>query len=67
VNRVLTLPFRLRYALALNHNLCRAALAIFVHALLAFEKRRAQANGVVGAYSQASPPWTRTPARRNWR
>jgi hypothetical protein len=45
---VLTLPHRLRYALAYDPPLCRAVLAVFVRALLGFERRRAQAHGVVG-------------------
>jgi hypothetical protein len=45
---VLTLPFRLRYVLAFDHELCRKVLAVFVRALLAFERRRAAARGVVG-------------------
>jgi hypothetical protein len=45
---VLTLPHRLRYALAYDPPLCRAVLAVFVRALLAFERRRARARGVVG-------------------
>ncbi len=38
---VLTLPYRLRYALAWDHRLCRAVLAVFVRAVLGFERRRA--------------------------
>ncbi|MBX3028226.1 transposase [bacterium] len=45
---VLTLPHRLRYALAYDPPLCRAVLAVFVRALLSFERRRARAPGVVG-------------------
>ena len=30
---VLTLPHRLRYALALHHELCRAVLGVFIRAL----------------------------------
>ena len=45
---VLTLPHRLRYALAYDHRLCRAVLAVFVRALLAFERRRWRARGLVG-------------------
>ncbi|MFN8642293.1 MAG: transposase zinc-binding domain-containing protein [Candidatus Binatia bacterium] len=45
---VLTLPYRLRYALAYDPPLCRAVLGVFVRALLAFERRRARARGVVG-------------------
>ncbi|MBX3024958.1 transposase zinc-binding domain-containing protein [bacterium] len=45
---VLTLPHRLRYALAYDPPLCRAVLAVFVRAVLAFERRRARARGVEG-------------------
>jgi Transposase zinc-binding domain/Putative transposase len=45
---VLTLPHRLRYALAYDPPLCRAVLGVFVRALLSFERRRARARGVVG-------------------
>jgi len=38
---VLTLPHRLRYALAWDHRLCRAVLGVFVRALLGVETRRA--------------------------
>jgi hypothetical protein len=44
----LTLPHRLRYALAYDPRLCRAVLGVFVRALLAFERRRARAQGLVG-------------------
>jgi len=43
---VLTLPYRLRYALAWDHRLCRAVLAVCIRALLAFERRRARRRGV---------------------
>jgi len=45
---VLTLPHRLRFKLAYDHQLCRAVLAVFVRALLAFERRRAREQGVQG-------------------
>jgi hypothetical protein len=45
---VLTLPHRLRYALAYDHRLCRAVLAVFVRAVLGFERRRAREQGVAG-------------------
>ena len=38
---VLTLPHRLRYALAYDHRLCRAVLGVFVRAVLSSERRRA--------------------------
>jgi len=43
---VLTLPYRLRYALAWDHRLCRAALAVFLRAVLGFERRRARRRGI---------------------
>ena len=45
---VLTLPYRLRYALAWDHRLCRAVLAAFIRAVLGFERRRAARRGVRG-------------------
>jgi four helix bundle protein len=42
---VLTLPHRLRYALAWDHRLCRAVLAVFIRAVLGFERRRARCGG----------------------
>ena len=43
---VLTLPYRLRYALAWDHRLCRAVLGVFIRAVLGFERRRAARRGV---------------------
>ena len=45
---VLTLPHRLRYALAWDHELCRTVLAVFIRALLTFERRRAERRGIRG-------------------
>jgi hypothetical protein len=50
---VLTLPHRLRYALAWDHRLCRAVLAVFVRAVLGFERRRARLRGMPGGTSGA--------------
>lgn len=50
---VLTLPHRLRYALAWDHRLCRAVLAVFVRALLGFERRRAAHRGIRGGQGGA--------------
>jgi hypothetical protein len=50
---VLTLPHRLRYALAWDHRLCRAVLAVFVRALLGFERRRARRRGIDGGVGGA--------------
>ncbi|MGH7822585.1 MAG: transposase zinc-binding domain-containing protein, partial [Candidatus Binatia bacterium] len=43
---VLTLPHRLRYALAWDHGLCRGVLGVFIRALLTFERRRAERRGI---------------------
>lgn len=45
---VLTVPHRLRYAMAWDHNLCRAVLGVFIRALLGFERRRAERRGIPG-------------------
>ena len=45
---VLTLPHRLRYALAWDHHLCRSVLGVFVRAVLNFECRRARTRGIEG-------------------
>jgi Putative transposase/Transposase zinc-binding domain len=50
---VLTCPHRLRYAMAWDHRLCRAVLAVFVRALLGFERRRARRRGVPGGLGGA--------------
>ena len=50
---VLTLPYRLRYALAWDHRLCRAVLAVFIRAVLGFERRRASRRGVRGGVGGA--------------
>jgi len=43
---VLTTPHRLRYALAYDQRLCRRVLAVFIRAVLSFERRRAARRGV---------------------
>ena len=43
---VLTTPHRLRYALAYDQRLCRRVLAVFMRAVLSFERRRARCRGV---------------------
>jgi hypothetical protein len=45
---VLTLPYRLRYILAWDHALCRAVLAVYVRALLGFQRRKARSRDVEG-------------------
>jgi hypothetical protein len=44
---VLTTPHRLRYALAYDQRLCRRVLAVFIRAVLSFERRRARRRGVI--------------------
>ena len=51
---VLTVPHRLRYRLAFDHKLCRAVLGVFVHAVLAWYRRRARRDGVTDG--QSGPP-----------
>jgi len=48
---VLTLPFRLRYRLAWDHDLCRMVAGIFVRAVMAALRERAAWRGVVGGRS----------------
>jgi len=48
---VLSLPYRLRYLLAWNHDLCRAVLGAYVRALLAFQRRRARRCGLRDGHS----------------
>jgi hypothetical protein len=48
---VLSLPYRLRYLLARNHDLCRAVLGACVRALLAFQRRRARRGGLRDGHS----------------
>jgi hypothetical protein len=43
---VLTLPSRVRYALAWDHALCRAVVAVFVRAVLGWYRRQARRTGV---------------------
>jgi hypothetical protein len=51
---VLTLPHRLRYALAWDHELCRAVLGVFIRALLGFERRRGTDRGIRGGRGGAA-------------
>ena len=44
---VLSLPYRLRYRLAWDHDLCRAVVAVFMRAVLGWLRRRAQLDDVV--------------------
>ncbi len=43
---VLSLPHRLRYLLAWDHELCRDVLAVYARALLSFQRRRARRRGL---------------------
>ena len=43
---VLSLPYRLRYQLAWDHELCRAVVGVFVRAVLGFLRTRARLDGV---------------------
>jgi hypothetical protein len=43
---VLSLPHRLRYLLAWDHELCRAVLAVYARVLLSFQRRRARCRGL---------------------
>jgi len=43
---VLTLPSRVRYALAWDHALCRAVIAVYVRAVLGWYRRQARVRGV---------------------
>jgi len=45
---VLTLPLRLRYRLAWDHDLCRAVVGVFLRAVFALLRRRAAWDGVAG-------------------
>jgi len=48
---VLSLPYRLRYLLAWNHDLCRAVLGVYTRALLASQRRRARRCGLRDGHS----------------
>jgi Putative transposase/Transposase zinc-binding domain len=48
---VLSLPFALRYRMAYDHDLCRAALAVTTRALIGFQRRRAKKQGVADPHS----------------
>ena len=50
---VLSLPHRLRYLLAWDHELCRAVSGVAVRAVLAFLRRRARREGVADGRSGA--------------
>ena len=46
---VLSLPYRLRYVLAWNHELCRAVLGVFARTLLTSYRQRAMRRGTADA------------------
>ena len=48
---VLSLPHRLRYLLAWDHELSRAVLAVYARALLGFQRRRAHRYGIRDGHS----------------
>jgi hypothetical protein len=48
---VLSLPYRLRYLLAWDHDLCRAVVGVYVRAVLGFLRARARRNGVANGRS----------------
>jgi hypothetical protein len=48
---VLSLPYRLRYLLAWNHELCRAVLGVYARALLALQRQRARQRGIRDGHS----------------
>jgi hypothetical protein len=50
---VLSLPYRLRYLLAWDHDLCRAVVGVSVRAIFGFLRARARRDGVVRARSGA--------------
>jgi hypothetical protein len=51
---VLTVPHRLRYMVAWDHDLCRAVVGVFVRAVLGWLRRRAQVEqGIAGGRSGA--------------
>ncbi len=56
---VLTLPHRLRYALAYDQRLCRAVLAVFVRAVLGFEQLIARILAHLGLPLEAPSPCRR--------
>jgi hypothetical protein len=50
---VLSLPHRLRYLLAWDHDLCRAVAGVYVRAVLGFLRARARRTGVADGRSGA--------------
>ena len=54
VEWVLSLPYRLRYLLAWDHDLCRAVVGVYVRAVLAFLRAHARHNSVANGRSGPS-------------
>ena len=50
---VLTVPHRLRYMVAWDHDLCRAVMGVFMRAVLGWHRRRARAQGIASGRSGA--------------
>jgi hypothetical protein len=50
---VLSLPYRLRYMLAWDHDLCRAVVGVYVRAVFSFLRARARRHGVADGQSGA--------------
>lgn len=50
---VLSLPHRLRYLLAWDHELCRAVVAVYLRTVFGFLRRRARQDGVADGRSGA--------------
>src|SRR4029434_3794137 len=50
---VLSLPYRLRYLLAWDHDLCRAVVSVHARAVLGFLRARARRDGVANGRSGA--------------
>ncbi len=62
---VLTCPWRLRYAMAWDHGLCRAVLAVFMRAVLGLQRRRARRRGLHGGVGGAVTAIQRSGAALN--
>jgi hypothetical protein len=50
---VLSVPYRVRYVLAWNHDLCRAVVGVFVRAVVRFLRERARRTGLANGRSGA--------------
>ena len=48
---VLSLPYALRYRMAYDHELCRAALAVMTRALMSFQRQRAKKLGITDPHT----------------